>query len=398
MLIYCRTNCGLRTVVSILDIFGDVMEGTCGEVPSYNTVRDWVLKLGLSVYDDDVPKGMKYVTVQDESIMVNREKILVTLALPSKHPGRPVQHGDAVVVGMAVGSQFKKEDVSDELERVSGEMGSKPEYALSDGGYNLVGGARLAGIPHHLDISHTLSNCMKHVYGEDPEFVGLTKKLGKIRLQYHLTDKALLLPPNMRTIARFMNLSEWVRWGMSMLAAYDSLEQKYKDAYAFVRQNQSLIEELSACVEAIRHVEKICKKEGLSTDTVRLCRHYIIRNVIGNANNRRASLGLEMLDYFEREAKLLKSKEDAHHISSDIIESKFGIFKGKQSPNKLNGITPLVLMIPLYPKITDYSVALKQDFKVRLANVKLRDVDLWAKENLSPNMVSERARILKKVS
>lgn len=398
MLIYARTSCGLRTVVSILKIFEEVMEGACGDVPCYNTVRDWVLKLGLSVYDDDIPKGMKYITVQDESIMINREKILVTLALPSEHPGRSVQHSDAVVVGMAVGSQFKKEDVQKELERVSDEMGAKPEYALSDGGHNLVGGAKLAGIPHHLDISHTLGNCMKRVYGQDPEFAEFTTKLGKVRLQYHLTDKALLLPPNMRAIARFMNLSEWVRWGMNMLAAYDSLDQKYKDAYAFVPENRSLIEELNICTQAIRHVEKICKNDGLNLRTVGRCRSYVIRNVIGNANNRRASLGLKMLDYFDREAKLLKSNEDSHHISSDILESKFGIFKGKQSPNKLNGITPLVLMIPLYPKIIDYSVALKQDFKVRLANVKLKDIDLWAKENLSPNMVSERARILKKAS
>ena len=33
------------------------------------------------------------------------------------------------------------------------------------------------------------------LYGKDPEFVSLTEKLGKIRLQYHLTDKAWLLPP-----------------------------------------------------------------------------------------------------------------------------------------------------------------------------------------------------------
>ena len=63
---------------------------------------------------------------------------------------------------------------------------------------------------------------MKHVYGNDPEFVSLTEKLGKIRLQYHLTDKAWLLPPNMRAMARFMNLREWVTWGQKMLGCLDS--------------------------------------------------------------------------------------------------------------------------------------------------------------------------------
>ena len=85
-------------------------------------------------------------------------------------------------------------------------------------------------------------------------------------------------------------------------------------------------------------------------------------------------------------------------ISSDIIESDFGIYKAKKSPNKLYGITSLVLMLPLYPKTIDCSVAEKQYFKVRPANVKLKDIDLWAKENLSENRVVLRSRTLNKAS
>jgi hypothetical protein len=55
-------------------------------------------------------------------------------------------------------------------------------------------------------------------------------------------------------------------------------------------------------------------------------------------------------------------------------------------------------MLPLYPKIAVYSDAKKQNFKVRLANVKLKDIDLWAKENLSPNRVVLRSRTLNNAS
>ena len=54
-------------------------------------------------------------------------------------------------------------------------------------------------------------------------------------------------------------------------------------------------------------------------------------------------------------------------------------------------------MLPLYPKTIDYSIAKKQDFKVRLANVKLKDLDLWTKENLSDNKVQLRSNTLKRV-
>lgn len=397
ILIYARTSCGLRTVVEILNIFEEVLEGGCGKAPSYNSVRDWVRKLGLSVYEDDVPLSYKHADVIDESITVNREKLLVVLGIPAEHQGRPTRHEDVVVLDIKVGESFRREDVREGLEAADGKAGQKADYAISDGAHNLGGGIRDYGVPHYLDISHTLANCMKHVYGEDDDFKSLTTKLGKIRLKYHLTDKAWLLPPNMRSIARFMNLSSWVTWANDMLGCIDSLQEEYKEAYGFVKDYRPLIEELLVDVEAIRHLENICKNQGYGRRVDAACRDYIVRNVIGNANNRRATLGLELLDYFNKISEVADDVKGVVNISSDIIESIFGIYKDKMSPNKLNGITSLVLLLPLYPNVAVYSVSKKQDFKERLAKVKLADLDLWAKENLSENVVSKRIKTLKNV-
>lgn len=398
VLIYARTSCGLRTVVEILGIFEEVLEGGCGRAPSYTSVREWVLKLGLSVYEDDTPMSFKHADVIDESIMVNREKLLAVLGIPADHQGRPTRLEDVVVLGLTVGESFKRDDIKKELEAADQKAGEKAEYAISDGAHNLGGGIKDYGVPHYLDISHTLGNCMKHVYEKDEDFKELTTKLGKIRLQYHLTDKAWLLPPNMRSIARFMNLSDWVKWADSLLGCIDSLEEKYQDAYSFIRDYRPLVEELLVDIEAIRHVEEICKNQGYNKRTSTLCKSHIIRNVIGAANNRRAKLGLELLDYFEKLDEVETNVVGTANISSDIIESIFGMYKSKQSPNKLYGITPLVLLLPLYPKITVYSADKKQDFKERLANVKHADLDLWAKENLSENMVALRSKTLKNAS
>ena len=79
----------MRTVVEILKTFEDVLGGTCGKAPSYTTVRNWMLKaLLLSVYDDDKSRDEYYAIIQDESLTVNRQKLLLTLGIPSKHPGR----------------------------------------------------------------------------------------------------------------------------------------------------------------------------------------------------------------------------------------------------------------------------------------------------------------------
>ena len=71
-LIYMRTPCGLRTVVTILEIFTELLGDAFGKVPCYNTVENWVKKLGLSVYQDDQPyKDKKFAMVADESIAIN---------------------------------------------------------------------------------------------------------------------------------------------------------------------------------------------------------------------------------------------------------------------------------------------------------------------------------------
>lgn len=398
VLIYVRTSCGLRTVVDILGIFEEVLGEQFGKTPCYNSVANWVRKLGLSVYQDDTPISQKYGVVIDESITVNKEKLLLVLGFNAEHEGRPLSHKDVSVLDMRVGECFKRNDVKSSLDAVAESVGASPEYGVSDGAHNLAGGFRDAGILHHLDISHTLGNRMKHVYGNDPEFLALTDKLGKIRLQYHLTDKAWLLPPNMRAMARFMNLRDWVDWAQKLIGCYDSLDDNMKDAYSFILDFRDLVGELHVCTEAIAHVENLCKNQGFGYRVNALCQDYIIRNIIGNANNRRASAGLEMLDYFKSQAALLSDPAEIRNISSDIIESDFGIFKAKKSPNKLYGITSLILMLPLYPKTIDFSAAENQNFKVRLANVKLKDIDLWAKENLSENRVTLRSRTLNKAS
>ncbi|MDE6078240.1 MAG: hypothetical protein K2G29_10965 [Muribaculaceae bacterium] len=129
-----------------------------------------------------------------------------------------------------------------------------------------------------------------------------------------------------------------------------------------------------------------------------LCQHHILSKLIGNATNRRASVELRILDYFKGQASILNGSKQGHHLSSDIIESECGILKAKVSPNKLNGFTPMILILPLYPKISDYSDTKKQNFKVRLANVKLKEIDIWAKENLSPNRVALRSKTLNNAS
>lgn len=154
----------------------------------------------------------------------------------------------------------------------------------------------------------------------------------------------------MRAICRFMNMASWVEWAQKMISVFDTLSQELKDAYACLLDYKDLIGELAIAVDAVKYVEQKCKNEGFNRQTHSECRKYIVKHFIGNANNRRAVLGIDMLGYLDQQKILLTDDSKNLNISSDIIESHFGIFKMKMSPNKLYGITPFLLFLPLYTK------------------------------------------------
>ena len=121
-------------MVKILEIFGEVFEGKCGKVPCYNTVENWMKKLGLSVYENDrTPcRGGKYAVVVDESIFINSEKLLLLLGIPARHKGEPVKHEDVTVIGMKVSKAFNGDDIKQEIEEAATKAGRNPEYIIND--------------------------------------------------------------------------------------------------------------------------------------------------------------------------------------------------------------------------------------------------------------------------
>ena len=62
------------------------------------------------------------------------------------------------------------------------------------------------------------------------------------------------------------------------------------------------------------------------------------------------------------------------------------------------GITPFALMIPLYPKVVNESVTKTFNFKERLVNVKIKDIDAWTTEHLSKNWNIHRHAIVKTIT
>lgn len=373
--------------------------GIAGMV-SHTTVSDWMKTAGLAFYKEACGEirdsKSKYAFVIDESITIGSQKLLLVLAIPSEHQGHALTHKDVKVVGMFVAASWKSEDISEKLQGIIDDITYAPEYILSDNGGNLVKATELLGVLHHKDISHTLGIILKKRYAEDADFNNFTSEMGKARLRYHLTDKAYLLPPNQRSISRFMNCFEWVEWGNRMLNVFSTLTDEQKEAFAFIPKHKQLLRELSCVMECYKHVMKRVKNEGLSRKLFVELRSYIIKRITPN-NLRLSGVMAEVWGYLKAETEKLKQNELTHNISSDIIESTFGVFKDRKSPNHLYGVTPFVLFIPAHAKVVSMNDCTSIDFKRIFSAYHNQDTELWKAKHLLTNWVVERSKKLRKV-
>jgi hypothetical protein len=142
------------------------------------------------------------------------------------------------------------------------------------------------------------------------------------------------------------------------------------------------------------HISKTLKEKGLSRETA--CTGIReLRPLSRSSSPRISRAAKECIDYLLEEARKLSTRKSVWHISSDILESIFGVYKERKSPNALHGVTPYVFMLPLLTKSKPESNCLRIDCKKALEQVFLRDIDKWAKDNLSENLVVKRISKLK---
>lgn len=383
--------------MDVLDIINEVFNGILGEVPCYNTIDNWVKKCGLDVYNNagTTISNKPYAEIVDESMMVGSNKLLLTLGVPADHMGRPLKHEDVSVLDMCVDKSFNGERVRERLDASAQTVGHDPKYVISDNASIMNKGIRLTGFGHHRDISHSLGMFLERAYKDEVDFKDFTKQMSNVQCKYNMKTIAYLLPPTQRTIARFINLTNWVSWADRMLEVYHSLSQEEKEVFAFVPSNTSLIKELAKVMSCINFIETECKQRGLSKITVIKCKKQI-ETVMRQGNSRMRELSRAILQFLLEEMSFLKSETDSHNNSSDILESTFGVFKAKKSPNKLYGVTSFVLFIPAYAKLADPKSAKDHNFKEHLENIRVRQIKEWADINLPGNLVVKRIQTLKK--
>jgi hypothetical protein len=87
------------------------------------------------------------------------------------------------------------------------------------------------------------------------------------------------------------------------------------------------------------------------------------------ANERMLKIAEQIVDCPRIETKKLPAQKTCRNASSDVIESVFGLYKSKKTPNPLHGVTPFVLLLPLRTRTGAAEKAARFDFRSALESV-----------------------------
>ena len=393
---YSRLSIGSRQVVEIFNILNEFMGGMFGKVPAYTSIGYWAQELGLSVYKESCSlfKDKRYALIIDESMMIGSEKLLLTLAVSADNEGHVITEKDIVIVDISIAKSWNGTTIEDVLKKVSEKIGHDPEYVISDNGSTIGKAVRDAGYRHHLDISHSLGMFLERVYKNEPDFQELSKKVSDARFKYNMQEVAFIQPPSQRSIARFINMSKWIEWASRMQYVYHTLRDDIKSIYGFIPQNASLVDELSEVMSCINRIEKDIKNNGISHESAARCKQ-LVRNTLMSGNERQHKIGTFILEYLDRETSFM-DEDESHNASTDTIESTFGVVKARKSDDKLAGVTPIILMMPLRLHFADKTRRVNFNFKERLETGRHCHIKEWTDVNLSPNLVIKRRETIGK--
>jgi hypothetical protein len=343
--LFLEARIGFRAVSRVLTLLALALG--IKKAPCPQTIINWVIRLTLVRIDSartlqglpliQAPFTNGLIWMIDISIGLGTGKLLAVLAFDAHHhqlaPGA-LSLQRVHCIGVCVADSWTGDAIAEVLKRLIAQMG-RPAAYLKDGGSELHKAVALLeeqGLqsPCIDDLSHAAAGMLKRAYQHRPAFEAFLSACGRVSGKLKQTLLACLVPPNVRTKARFMNVHRLVTWADRVLKLSPAGGAKSGSILAKLRV---CLDQLPACKALIRQFrgdaagllacQKILKTTGLSHDTLAQCQPLI--DAMPSS-----TLRLEFHAYlaFELEtAKTLGLDRIGLPISSDSIESLFGVAK-----------------------------------------------------------------------
>jgi hypothetical protein len=351
------------------------------KAPSYGTVRNWVRKAGYYKFMTEESlndASERWVLITDESASIGRDKALLILGVPlSKYEfGESLSQKDVICLSMQSTESWTKQGVIDAFGAVEKRLAGEIIYTISDRAVILTGACKAKSYKYVPDITHYLASIVEGYYSKCSIFKDFMSKMAKVRQKWIMSKNCALVPPNMRTKARFLNLFDVVDWLEKIDKKYSLLNMEQQEELNFIKENSELHNELKQIITWIRNLCKNFKNNGIDKDAIKLAENIMADTAY---NNRGVDFKNKVLEYFQMILDLLPNEQKII-CCSDIIESFFGKFKYRKT-NAAKGISDDLLAMPLFDDKLNAAM-----MKKALEEFTLSDIKEWAEEYTVPTL------------
>ncbi len=396
---------GLRPAPEVLRMIFDWL-GADVKLPDWTAVRIWMLRVGVAAIERPIEQADDWIWMADHSNQIGPEKALVIIGLRASKmppPGQAIQHDDIRVLELSPGTSWKREDMAATYEQLAQRCGT-PLAVLVDGAVELREGAEtLQKTRENMvilgDFKHYAANVLKKIVGADERFSEFSTRLGCTRSVIQQTELAHLTPPSPKPKARIMNLAATLRWAKMVSwqlshphsqARQEITAERMNDKLGWLREFRENIDRWNACQEVVSASSKFINEQGLFQGAARQLQDHLrtLRNNEENARTKAAHASRQVtacLLRFVRQSESKLAKGQRLPMSTEILESSFGLFKQLERQHSKGGFTSL---LAAYGCLLHASTpeSIRHDF----AAISVKDMRNWVSQKLGKTLASKR--------
>lgn len=387
----------MNSATKVLQLFAQTKK-----ILSINTGKMWMMKLGYYRLTQEKDKASDWIWIIDHTIQMGKEKCLAILAIRAKDLPKtralkyedmeiidlqPVDTSTGVIVYQQLMDNIKKTGV--------------PRAIVSDMGADIRSGVeRFQKIypqsVHIYDLKHKMATIVKKILLSDEQWTIFKKFANFVVRKLQNTTLAGYRPPRQRQKARYMDISNLVKWAQGVLIQYDNIYQKKEKTEDEVKLESILkditnfrdnIEEWLEMITVNSLVLKFMNIHNLQTDSYEKFSELHAQKIKRLQTQKAKGLANELLSFIQEQQKVCNPNERLLH-SSDILESLFGKLKFLEKEQSNSSFTSLILSVGAMVSKTTESIITEA-----LETVSIPMIHKWCKEKIGLTIQAQKLEL-----
>jgi hypothetical protein len=364
--------------------------------PSHTTVQNFLLRIGLFVLQSLANYQRDWIWLVDHTHSVGTTKCFVVVGIrlsEFQRLKRPLQHDDLTVLDLIPVDQSNGGIVFEQLSALCIKVGV-PLAILSDRGTDLNKGVQMLqqvqpDVLGLYDVVHMVARMTEAILRKEPQWSAFCLASSRCAHEIRQSKISHLKPPRTKTKARYMNISQEIRWGARAICVLDRVRDGKVNARQSARLPKDLVESKLKWLDEYRHSiaawEKISLMGQEVIATVRRLGYSeqtknLLAEKLGTSDNAACREWVNQIMQELTHQCLAANNYQSLPGTSEILESLFGKMKRLLSGN--HSSTTNSLTVQLLAMVTCTVRLTPQLVQDAIATCRIKHLKDWCKQRL----------------